>query len=245
MNGRVMKGMMRLRGVTVALLLAVVSVLGCEYSLIEVPKQRASEQDPEVCFDRDIFPIFATSCAGSGCHDRTHPEGVNFSRYEGIFAHALPDSGETESHILELLRETDTTKRMPKGMPALPEATIALIERWIEQGARKTSCDTLPSGCDTMNVSFSGVIKPLIMSQCIGCHATGSAATNRNLGFFFNGETSYDSVSVNAERIVGAISHRPGFVSMPHTPPEFPAVKLPDCSIMQFRAWVSQGKLNN
>lgn len=82
--------------------------------------------------------------------------------------------------------------------------------------------------CDTSNVSFSMVIMPMIQNNCLSCHNSTSPKLS-----------NYDQIAQNATRILGAIKHQPGYKPMP------PGGSLPECNILQFEAWVKQGKKNN
>jgi cytochrome c5 len=82
--------------------------------------------------------------------------------------------------------------------------------------------------CDTANVSFSKVIMPMIQNNCLSCHNSTSPKLS-----------NYDQIAQNATRILGAIKHQPGYKAMP------PGGSLPQCNILQFEAWVKQGKKNN
>ncbi|MGC8823619.1 MAG: hypothetical protein ACP5PZ_03355 [Bacteroidales bacterium] len=84
------------------------------------------------------------------------------------------------------------------------------------------------ANCDTSNVSFSQVIMPMIKNNCLSCHSGTSPVL-----------TGYDQISRNATRILGAIKHQPGYEPMPK------GGNLPQCAILQFEAWVNQGKKNN
>lgn len=84
------------------------------------------------------------------------------------------------------------------------------------------------TNCDTTNISFSQVIMPMIQNNCLSCHSSTSPVLS-----------SYDQISKNATRILGAIKHQPGYKPMP------PGGSLSQCAILQFESWVKQGKKNN
>lgn len=92
-------------------------------------------------------------------------------------------------------------------------------------------------GCDTTNVTFSAVIKPIVQANCAlsGCHTNASRA----------GGYSYESYAglmevVNNGRLLGAIRHESGYVPMPQNAP-----KLSDCDIEKIAHWVTIGAPNN
>lgn len=92
--------------------------------------------------------------------------------------------------------------------------------------------------CSTANMSYTNDIRPILQNNgCLasGCHG-GSAATN---ALFMD---SYESLKiyVNAQRLIGAIKHQPGFSPMPKQ-----SDKIKDCEIKKIEAWVVQGAKDN
>ncbi len=90
-------------------------------------------------------------------------------------------------------------------------------------------------GCDTANVTFSGVVKPIIDAKCAtsGCHL-GSATTGFDL-------STYGGVSY-------AIAHGAFMPAINHTGPSpMPKGqdKLDDCTIAKIQKWVNDGALDN
>lgn len=94
-----------------------------------------------VSFIRDIAPIFKESCFG--CHGAKSPKGkLDMTKYAALRKGGTKDDpimpGKPEdSYLMDVLVATDK-KRMPpldSGDP-LPKDKIALIERWIKEGAK-------------------------------------------------------------------------------------------------------------
>jgi hypothetical protein len=93
-----------------------------------------------VDFKKEIEPLIAARCLE--CHDTaTLKGGVGLETY--YHAHLPTDAGEAiftprdpaKSFLLHVVSETDPEKRMPpKGAPLSPDE-IALLKRWIEEGA--------------------------------------------------------------------------------------------------------------
>ena len=93
-----------------------------------------------VDFKKEIFPLFEARCLK--CHDTdTLKGGVGLETY--YHAHRPTDSGGSlltpgnpaRSVLLHAVSQTDPEKRMPpKGTP-LSSGEIALLKRWIEEGA--------------------------------------------------------------------------------------------------------------
>jgi hypothetical protein len=101
----------------------------------------APQQTAPVDFDRDIRPIFKASCFK--CHGAEgKPKGqlrLDFRAAAfrgGVSGKVLLPGKPAESPLYKLLLDADEDARMPQKAPRLPEAQIALIRRWIEEGAR-------------------------------------------------------------------------------------------------------------
>jgi cytochrome c5 len=92
--------------------------------------------------------------------------------------------------------------------------------------------------CDTINVTFTNTIRPILTANCFSCHSGSNAGS---FGAGINLE-AYESLlaTVNSGRLTGAIMHSPGFSAMP-----LDGTKLDDCSINKIRAWINSGALNN
>ena len=101
------------------------------------PAARAQEK---VDFVKQIQPIFEAKCAK--CHGAEKAQGKlrlhtaeaigAFEKKDALLVAAKPDESELFKRIT---LPADDKKRMPKGGDPLPEAEIALIKKWIEEGA--------------------------------------------------------------------------------------------------------------
>ena len=89
--------------------------------------------------------------------------------------------------------------------------------------------------CDTLDISFSGYIFPLIVDNCASCHNDITTYGERNYD-------TYEGIKEVAETglILNVLNHEPGFVQMPKD-----ANKLPDCDLSKIEAWINQGIKNN
>jgi hypothetical protein len=90
-------------------------------------------------------------------------------------------------------------------------------------------------GCDTVNVTFSGTIKPILQNNCVGCHSGPGAPNGVNLTTY-NGAKA---VALNG-KLSGVVRHAPGFPAMPKG-----GAKLSDCKVAQIVAWINRGAPNN
>ena len=90
--------------------------------------------------------------------------------------------------------------------------------------------------CDTVNVTFSGTIKPILANNCLSCHSNATAASAGNNIKLEN----YADVQARITSVVGSIKHSGSYSPMPKN-----GGKIKACSITQFDIWVSKGMLNN
>lgn len=85
--------------------------------------------------------IIQPSCATAGCHSKlTRTLGLELETREGgwvglVDANFVVPGRPEQSKLLYLLRGQEVPRRMPPDAP-LPDADIALVERWILEGAR-------------------------------------------------------------------------------------------------------------
>jgi hypothetical protein len=95
--------------------------------------------------------------------------------------------------------------------------------------------DMYPSGgtCDTSNVTFSGVVLPIIQAKCTNgsCHGAGASI---NLTTY----AGLEEVAMHGT-LLPAINHT-GSKPMPDGQP-----KLDDCTIAKITKWVNAGAPNN
>jgi hypothetical protein len=94
------------------------------------------------------------------------------------------------------------------------------------------------STCDTVNVTYALSVVPILQDNCLSCH-------NNSVAVALGGNVKlqdYADVKLKADdgKLVGVISHAPGFVPMPQG-----AVKMNVCSISIIRLWVEGGAENN
>jgi hypothetical protein len=191
--------------------------------------------DPDIVyFQQQILPIFIAHCAV--CHGGPDPEDdLDLTSYAGVMD---PSSDVVRPYdlnrkLFRAITDDDEDDRMPLGLPPLSPGDIDLIAGWIMQGAQNTSCVGLE--CDTMNVTYSNTIVPLIQSRCINCHSGPAPTSGLDL-------TSWSVLNdlASTGRLAGAIQRQAPFVSMPPYGP-----MLPDCEIQQFLLWIDDGAPNN
>lgn len=193
--------------------------------------------DPNtIWFQQQVLPILTSSCTNPGeglnCHHTANDDNdeIQITNYETLMASGIVQDGD----LMEALTDDDPDKIMPRPPFApLTADQIALIQQWINQGAQNNSCE--PSACDTLNVTYSGTIAPLLQSRCTSCHSGSTPSGGINL-------TQWSVVNQRAAdgTLEGAIRRLPTFEPMPPSGPQ-----LSDCRIRQVQLWIAQGAPNN
>jgi hypothetical protein len=112
---------------------------------------------------------------------------------------------------------------------------LLIVYGCTKQNEQALSTDT--TTCKTDSMSYTSNVRPIMQSYCFTCHGNGS--TGGSGGINLDG---YDNLKpyVDNGKLVGNITHAPGYVPMPYGQP-----KMPDCEINQIVAWVNQGAKNN
>jgi hypothetical protein len=99
---------------------------------------------PQVCFERDVLPVFINNCAISGCHDgggESHWALNNYADISNTVVPGNPNASQTYKAIISTFGEN----KMPPNQPlSLENRTI--VRLWIEQGAGLTLCGTTGIG---------------------------------------------------------------------------------------------------
>jgi hypothetical protein len=188
-----------------------------------------------VYFQNSILPLFVSYCARSGCHDViTHEEGLVLNSYSNIMSDLeIHPFNPNDGKLHEVLNTTDPDKIMPPPPnPPLDSSQINMIYTWINQGALNNSCS---GNCDTLNVTYSGTIVPMMQSFCIGCHNSVSPGGN----ILLNSYAGVQTVALNG-KLFGSVNHSYGYYAMPKN-----SSKLPQCMIDEIRIWVNSGAPNN
>ncbi len=119
------------------------AVLGAAvaYLLFFAAPPAARAQGKPVSFINDVAPILKESCFG--CHGTKNPKGkFSMTSFEnlrkgGTKENPIVSGKPEESYFLDVLKATDRQMMPPKdtGGP-LPKEKIAIIERWIKEGAK-------------------------------------------------------------------------------------------------------------
>jgi hypothetical protein len=95
---------------------------------------------------------------------------------------------------------------------------------------------SLSSSCDTVNVTFSGKIVPLLANNCLSCHSNATAASAGNNIRLEN----YADVKARTAAVAGSVKHTGTYSPMPKN-----GGKINSCLINQFDIWVRNGAPDN
>ncbi len=237
------------RRVPVLLGLSLILLCGCKHEPPVMPELPVPNNgggnggveppDEVVCdsntiwFQQQIQPLLISNCTmNEGCHASATDDndGIDLTSYATLMDAGIVQDGD----LWEAINDDDPDRVMPRPpqTPLTPEQ-IALIGQWIQQGAQNNSCE--PSSCDTLNVTYSGTIRPIVQARCQGCH---SGATPQG-GLDFSSWSILNAVAADG-RLAGAIQHTVGYEAMPRNAP-----RMNDCRIGQFLQWIEAGAPNN
>jgi mono/diheme cytochrome c family protein len=219
--------------VNMVVLLLIIQSTSCTHKVEDqynVPVTKDTACDPNlVYFVNDIQPILNSNCAYSGCHDVvTHKDGVDLSSYDKVMSTGGVVAGNPSGS--ELYKKIQEGKMPPSGI--LDASMQQMIYDWISQGALNNEC---VEGCDSINVTYSLTIKPIMDSYCKGCHSGGSPSGGISI-------TDYNQTKALASngKLMGTIEHQAGYSPMPKN-----SAKLSDCNIKQLNKWINDGMQNN
>ncbi len=92
-----------------------------------------------------------------------------------------------------------------------------------------------PPACDTVNMTYSADVVPILQASCYSCHGNGQKDGGIALG-------TYADVKIQTDNgaLLGGITHAAGYVPMP-----LGGAKLSDCNIDKIKDWINRGAVNN
>lgn len=225
------------KGKVLVAILFVLGVMAFGYSCTHQPYVMPENQqtnDPAICFERDVLPIFISNCAKSGCHDAaSHEDGYVLDNYTNIMRKGIVPGNSAASKVWQSVTlDNNAEDKMPQGAPALSSVQLDIIKRWIVAGAVDGGACAV--NCDSNNITYSGGVAPIMQSYCVGCHSSATAPGGSL--------TDYNSVRAAAVtgRLIGDIADSPGYNHMPKG-----GLTLSPCQVTQIRKWVAAGAPNN
>ncbi len=188
--------------------------------------------DGEISFQYEIDPMMVSNCAFSGCHDAiTAEDDIILDSYTNIIKEVTPGKP-NKSELYESITDNGEDIMPPSPYAPLSGEQIALVKKWIEQGALNTNCGT---PCDPTESTFAATIFPLNQQFCFGCHNDNLASGNVNLKDY-NNILPY----ITDGSYLGSIEHLSDFANMPPS-----GGKMSDCRINQIKKWIDEGAQNN
>ena len=135
---------------------------------------------PEICFNRNVLPIFQNNCAISGCHNGQGESSLTLNSYLDITNSVVAGNPDASRVYKAIIAKWGENKMPPDKPLTLENRTI--IRVWIEQGARLTVCTDGISD-EFIRACFARDILPVLVSRCATtlCH---DAVTHRE-GYVF------------------------------------------------------------
>lgn len=189
-----------------------------------------------VCFERDLYPMFLSSCALSGCHDGSTHEPENLLTDYAHIMQGISPGSPAGSKIYRAVTNTggggeDDDRMPPAPYQSLTTLQIDNLKTWIEEGALNEDCGELPF--KTEGITFSGDILPIIQNNCRGCHSGYQPEAGLTL-------LNYGDVAAIAQngRLENVIKNLYG-LQMP------PGVILSDNQIIMIDQWIRDGYPDN
>jgi hypothetical protein len=205
-----------------------------------------SSDIPEICFEKEVLPIFQNNCGMAGCHDGGGRESrSSFNNYADI-SNGVVAGNPKGSRLYQAIIGKSGEGRMPPDSPLSLESRT-IIRLWIEQGAKQTVCSDSSSQTSgnsspyNPRACFSRDIQPVLVSACAmtGCH---DAATHTDYSF-----TSYASTmrAVRAGSPSGSALYQSiTITSGENRMPPSPRPRLAQVQIDSIAAWIRYGAPN-
>ena len=191
-----------------------------------------------IYFQRDVLPIVLSSCGMELCHDAvTKQLGLQYTSYATILAtgKVVPFDPMASQFYTQMI-ETDPALVMPPSPRGpISDTNIAVIRKWITQGARNLTCIPDTICIVPAPVSFAQHVFPVIDKYCKGCHS----GANPWAGLRLRNYSEVKTVASNG-LLLGVINHQNGFPQMPRN-----IGKLDSCIIATITEWVNDGAPNN
>ncbi|MCK9423426.1 MAG: cytochrome c [Bacteroidales bacterium] len=114
----------------------------------------------------------------------------------------------------------------------IPIFSLLLLLLLFPPGCKNYNQVDLYPPCDTVNISYSSNILPIISANCLPCHTS----INQFGGVILDNP---DSARIPARNglLLKAVTHDPSVVPMPKG-----GSKLSDCDISKIRSWINHGE---
>jgi hypothetical protein len=182
-----------------------------------------------VCFQNDVLPLFVGYCASAGCHNSiTRADGVQLTDYTTIKRGIVPYNASSSKYYKEIVNG----KMPPNGSPKLNATQIALIQKWITQGANNTICN---NNCDTSKYTYNTAIQTIFSNNCNGCHGNAPGSGGVYLGTYAASQTY---IAANKTLFLNAINHSTTLPAAQRMPI---GTKMDSCKINTITKWINAG----
>ncbi len=123
---------------------------------------------------------------------------------------------------------------------------IFLIVLLVACKKNPVATNTISGGvCDTLHVTYSGKVKPILTANCYGCHSNATASTNGGIDLENFVELKnymdlrYHSDTTYGSQFYNICNQTFGSKAMP------PSYKMNTCEIRSIKIWIDAGALNN
>jgi len=111
-----------------------------------------------------------------GCHDGNSGNSPTLTSYANIMKTVVQGQMDQSSLYNSLI--TNGENLMPRApMAAFTITQIAMVAKWISQGALNNGCSVGSAGCDLTNVTYANSVVPIMQTYCNGCHSATSYAS--------------------------------------------------------------------
>lgn len=194
-----------------------------------------------VSFEREVLPLLEQRC--NKCHHEDEQSGgLDLTRLETMrrggdeLGAAIVPGKPDESSLIQVLTGVKEPS-MPENGDPLPTAEIALLRRWIAEGAKD---DSMIFPADDV-AFFEREIRPVLAERCFKCHAGdepehGLRLTSRQgiLGGGARGPAA--TVGKPDESLLIKAIRQEGELQMPRG-----GDNLSDAQIVAFEMWVAKG----
>jgi uncharacterized membrane protein len=195
---------------------------------VVTPGGTTSAVSDTVCFNTEVLPLYVSYCASSGCHDvTTHRSGVITTTYSYIMNGIRPKNANGSSFYSII-----GNGMPPQSHAQLSSTQVAVIKKWIDQGALNTNCTNV---CDTTVYTYSGSIQAILTNNCAGCHGTSPGSSNVYIGTYASAKAY---ISANKTTFNNAINYSASIAASKRMPP---SGKLVDCKLLQIQKWINNG----
>lgn len=110
----------------------------CYYDNAEELYPKANGADTSVSYSKRVVPILTTAPGNcTSCHTGSIPSGgFRLETYDEVKTIALDKSKGPDGRLYGAVAQLPGYVPMPQGGPKLPDADIAAIKKWVDQGTK-------------------------------------------------------------------------------------------------------------